>query len=359
MMNEEYQPNENDNYSDQQKADYSSIERDPNDNQPYVDTGSAYYHGQQGSISMHMPQTSADKRFSAKTVLIPLGFMILHFLVINVVAVIVLVFALIIGSGGALDINTLTDPNYINQLIVERNSQITVFYALVLLPIYLIYIHFARRKRPDTVYIKRAGGLDLLPSIAIMIGTMGLTNLYFILLTHISESSTFIARLMQDYEKLSALAFSTETDYLWLILGIGIAAPIVEELLFRGIIQGELRHAMPEWVAVIIQAVLFAGFHMQPIQSSYVLIPGLLLGAAYAWTKSLWVPIVMHIFFNLLGSLVPSLIQSDEVVQQIVVITEIAFIPVAIAAAVFLLLRNRNKKSDKKLGGDTVYESSL
>ncbi|NLW10557.1 MAG: CPBP family intramembrane metalloprotease [Clostridiaceae bacterium] len=355
MMNEEYQQNE---HQDQTGLN-TAAESDAYNQAQLSDPGAAYYHGEQGRINLREPRSSSDKRFSPKTVLIPLGFMILHFLVINIVAIVVLIIALIIGSGGALDLNTLADPDYINKLIIERNSQITVFYALALLPVYLIYMYFARRKRPDTVYIKRAGILDLLPSIAIMIGTMGLTNLYFVLLTQISETNSFIARLMQDYEELSSLAFSTETDYLWLILGIGIAAPVVEELLFRGIIQGELRHAMPEWVAVIIQAVLFAAFHMQPIQSSYVIIPGLMLGAAYAWSKSLWVPIIMHIFFNLLGSLVPSLIQSDEMLQQIVIISEVAFIPIAIAAGIFMFLRSRKRKIDQNIGGSSVYEPSL
>ncbi len=355
MINEEYQQKDNEEKS---TANEEAGTEQLNSVQA-AGSGSAYYHGEQGRINLPTQRASSGRRFSPKTILIPLGFMILHFLVINVVAIVVLIIALIIGSGGALDLNALADPDYINQLIIERNSQITVFYALAILPIYLIYIYFAKRKRPETVFIRRAGVLDLLPSIAIMVGTMGLTNLYFVLLTQIAETNGFVARLMREYEELSSLAFSTETDYLWLILGIGIAAPVVEELLFRGIIQGELRHAMPEWAAVVIQAILFAAFHMQPIQSSYVLLPGLMLGAAYAWTKSLWVPIIMHIFFNLLGSLVPSLIQSDEMLQQIVIITEVAFVPVAIAAGVFMFLRSRKKKSEQNIGGNTVYEPSL
>lgn len=355
MMNEEYQQRDN----EEQGIAHEESGAAQLNNLQSAGAGAAYYHGEQGRINLHGNRMSSGRRFSPRTILIPLGFMILHFLVINVVAIVVLIFALIIGSGGALDMNALADPEYINQLIIERNSQITVFYALAILPVYLIYIYFARRKRPDTVFIKRAGVLDFLPSLAIMVGTMGLTNLYFVLLTQIAENNGFIAKLMKDYEELSALAFSTDTDYLWLILGIGIAAPVVEELLFRGIIQGELRQAMPEWAAVVVQAALFAAFHMQPIQSSYVLLPGLMLGAAYAWTKSLWVPIIMHIFFNLLGSLVPSLIQSDEMLQQIVIITEVAFVPVAIAAGVFMFLRSRKKKSEQSIGGSTVYEPSL
>jgi membrane protease YdiL (CAAX protease family) len=114
---------------------------------------------------------------------------------------------------------------------------------------------------------------------------------------------------------------------------------------------------MPEWLAVVIQALAFAIFHMQPIQSSYVFLPGLLLGAAYAWSRSLWVPIVMHIFFNLLGSLVPSLIQSDEMLVQIVGLTQMAFIPVAVAAAVYMFLSSRKKKIQQQ--EVSAYESTL
>jgi membrane protease YdiL (CAAX protease family) len=298
------------------------------------------------------------RRFGVRTVLIPLVFMFVHFLAINVVAMVFLLALLVINSGGSIDMNLLADVDYLNELIISKNSQITVFYALALLPVYLIYLTFARRRHPEAVLLSKPRMVnDLLPSLAIMIGAMGFTNLYFVLLEWLSSVSPLVEGLMNDYIELSSMAFTSEGDYLWLILGVGIAAPVVEELLFRGIIQGELRRAMPEWLAVVIQALAFAIFHMQPIQSSYVFLPGLLLGAAYAWSRSLWVPIVMHIFFNLLGSLVPSLIQSDEMLVQIVGLTQMAVIPVAVAAAVYMFLSSRKKKIQQQ--EVSAYESTL
>jgi membrane protease YdiL (CAAX protease family) len=145
---------------------------------------------------------------------------------------------------------------------------------------------------------------------------------------------------MSDYLELSG-SLTADTNYIWLAIGIGIAAPVAEDLLFRGIVQGEFRRVMPEWAAVVIQAVLFSAFHMQIVQSSYVLLPGLLLGIAYAWSKSLWIPIAMHILFNLLGSLLPALVQANEGLSSAVVLVEIIFIPIAVVAAVYLHRKTR------------------
>jgi membrane protease YdiL (CAAX protease family) len=145
---------------------------------------------------------------------------------------------------------------------------------------------------------------------------------------------------MDDYTK-SASAFTADNGYFWLILGISILTPISEELIFRGVIQGELRRAMPEWAAIVIQAVLFAAYHMQPIQSSYVLLPGLLLGLAYYWSRSIWVPIAMHCLFNFLGSALPSLIGESKLGQEILGYSEMGFILIGAAAAVFFMLHRR------------------
>jgi hypothetical protein len=175
-----------------------------------------------------------------------------------------------------------------------------------------------------------------------MIGVLGVTNIWFNILLAWSEQNATIDRMIEEYMR-TAGAFSPSTSFFWLILGISILAPIAEELLFRGIIQGELQRAMPEWAAIVIQGLIFALFHMQPVQVSYVILPGLLLGLAYAWTRSLWVPIAMHIAFNFLGSVLPALVGEDETLGQIVAISEMAFIVIGILCLVYLYKNRRNQ----------------
>lgn len=77
------------------------------------------------------------------------------------------------------------------------------------------------------------------------------------------------------------------------------AAPIAEELVFRGAIQ---RFAKPlgRWQAVLLQAVLFAVQHSTPAGMAYALVCGLALGALRDRTGKVWPGTLLHTLNNLL-----------------------------------------------------------
>ena len=80
-----------------------------------------------------------------------------------------------------------------------------------------------------------------------------------------------------------------------------LLAPVMEEIIFRGLTLPALRTAMPVWSAVLLQAVLFGAFHMNMMQFSYALLPGVVLGLAGVLTGSLRGPVIMHIVYNSAG----------------------------------------------------------
>ena len=77
------------------------------------------------------------------------------------------------------------------------------------------------------------------------------------------------------------------------------AAPIVEELVFRGIIQ-QLARPLGERQAVALQAVLFAVQHRGPAGMAYALVCGLVLGTIRSRTGSVWPGMLLHTLNNLL-----------------------------------------------------------
>ncbi len=282
------------------------------------------------------------RRFRLRTVLVPLLFLFLHFIVINIVATIYVVIYIVVTSGGSSAdmLAILSDSARLNALTVEQYPIITVFYTLALIPVYLVYLSLSRRRDARSLLLERTRLADVLPALGMIIGAVGVTNIWFNVLLWLQDRVPFVQTQMDDYMK-TAGAFTADNGYLWLILGISILAPIAEELVFRGIIQGELRKAMPEWAAIVIQAVVFALFHMQPVQITYVLLPGLLLGLAYYWSRSLWVPILMHITFNFLGSVLPALVGADETLNSILFISECVFIAIGVLAGIFFALNRR------------------
>ena len=78
-----------------------------------------------------------------------------------------------------------------------------------------------------------------------------------------------------------------------------IAAPVVEELVFRGAIQ-QLAQPLGRWQAAALQAVLFAVQHGGAAGIAYALVRGVLLGTIRQCTGRVWPGWVLHTVNNLL-----------------------------------------------------------
>ncbi len=83
-----------------------------------------------------------------------------------------------------------------------------------------------------------------------------------------------------------------------LFLFVLIEAPVLEELLFRGVLFGGLTKIMPVWSAIVLSGLVFAVIHV----NAATLIPLWFLGAAFAWlyarTGTLLAPMAVHFTFN-------------------------------------------------------------
>jgi hypothetical protein len=87
-------------------------------------------------------------------------------------------------------------------------------------------------------------------------------------------------------------------NLLLMIVSLGLVAPFIEEIVFRGIVQKRLIKIMTVRKALIMQAFIFGFIHLNLFQSVYTFFVGLLIGVIYLWYDSVWVPAVMHITFN-------------------------------------------------------------
>ena len=85
------------------------------------------------------------------------------------------------------------------------------------------------------------------------------------------------------------------------ILAIAIVGPVLEELLFRGAITKALLQKYSPGTAIVISALIFGVFHINPIQILPAFLIGLLLGWIYYKTASLIPCILMHILNNSLS----------------------------------------------------------
>ena len=83
-----------------------------------------------------------------------------------------------------------------------------------------------------------------------------------------------------------------------------VLAPIVEELMLRGILFNRLRYGISFMAANVIQAAVFGIYHWDIIQGIYAFGIGLLLGYIYEKSRTLIAPIIVHIIINGSGFLI-------------------------------------------------------
>ena len=87
-------------------------------------------------------------------------------------------------------------------------------------------------------------------------------------------------------------------DRLSVILIAVVAAPLTEELIFRGCLYGILRQIGGKFVAIAVSSLLFALIHGHTPSLAGLMILAVGLSLLYEKTGSLWAPILLHAAFN-------------------------------------------------------------
>ncbi len=125
-----------------------------------------------------------------------------------------------------------------------------------------------------------------------------------------SNVESFFRNQQTQAEKFSVLFLRDNTgkDLIINLFVVGFLAAISEELFFRGVLQKILINRIKNiHFAILACAILFSALH----QEFYALIPrillGMLLGYAYVFSNSLWVPISIHFVNNATAVILDSL----------------------------------------------------
>lgn len=89
----------------------------------------------------------------------------------------------------------------------------------------------------------------------------------------------------------------------WVLIVVAVAlAPLVEEVVYRGLLFQSLRHRLGLWPALGLSSLTFAFVHLellsQPLALGALLVLGVWLAAAFHRSGSLTVPVVAHAVFN-------------------------------------------------------------
>lgn len=204
---------------------------------------------------------------------------------------------------------------------------------------------FAARKstwqtvRKDNISMKR-----LLIAIPIAMAMLGLVNLYMLGFQSLSEQFPLIKNLLDEYKRNASVAqTSMGLEAAGYYIGVGVLIPVIEELVFRGIILGEFLSTMNADIAVFLSALIFGTMHMQPVQIGYALVCGLILGYVYLYSNSLYLSIAIHIIFNVLGGIAPAIFANNPLLMNMLGVLELVFVFVGLFCILYLRKSYRNK----------------
>ncbi len=98
---------------------------------------------------------------------------------------------------------------------------------------------------------------------------------------------------------------NTPLDILALVILTGVGAPIVEEILFRGLLHRGIADMMSDWgrsgavIAVLASSAVFAASHIQLLQFPALMLFGIVAATAVQRTGRLGTSIWIHVGFNL------------------------------------------------------------
>jgi membrane protease YdiL (CAAX protease family) len=115
------------------------------------------------------------------------------------------------------------------------------------------------------------------------------------------------------------------------LLVVAVIPAIFEEMCFRGALQKiMIQLCRSPWAGIIVTAILFSAFHMQFQGFFPRMFLGILLGAAYWYSGSLWTCILAHCFFNgiqvVAATYYPKAVDENPSIPFLVVLISLLFV---------------------------------
>jgi membrane protease YdiL (CAAX protease family) len=102
----------------------------------------------------------------------------------------------------------------------------------------------------------------------------------------------------------SIKGLNSGVNWLTPLLVLGLLPGITEEIMFRGVLFRVVEDGLGTWIALILSACFFGAVHIANPNATWwssvaiAVEAGLLLGMAYAWTRSLWFVMGLHAAWN-------------------------------------------------------------
>lgn len=151
-----------------------------------------------------------------------------------------------------------------------------------------------------------------------------------------------LAKYSEAYQEAAESFYSP--SFLTQILCLGIISPIVEELIFRGLIFKRLRRRMAVKQAIVMSGLMFGFYHGNLVQMIYGSLAGILLAYLYEKYGSVKAPILAHICMNCVAIVLTEAEVFVWMFQNTLRMGAITVACATIASTIFLLIQKIEEK---------------
>ena len=175
---------------------------------------------------------------------------------------------------------------------ITSKSIATLIYYICSLTTPFVIFHFLKKKEEGAVnygFKPKSFLVIILLTIVTLVLQWGVTSP----IAELIPMPEFIRELLEELAK--------ELNDVYGLLTVAVAAPILEELLFRGIILDGLLKRRSVISSILISSFLFAIVHLNPWQFTAAMIIGSFSGWVYYRTRNLIYSIIIH-FVNNFGA---------------------------------------------------------
>lgn len=203
------------------------------------------------------------------------------------------------------------------------SPKLTMFYYLVQMLPPIIYVIWARRKAG------RRGGIHF--GIGRMNAPMLLWGVVLLLSSSVVIEPLLVLFPPESYDAVTNVIGRG----FWSIMSVVVCAPLLEEVLFRGLIFESCRERFGGGGAVLISALLFGLIHGVAVQVINAFIVGIILGYIYLRTRSLANVIILHAINNAIAYLTMGL--GADTLRQLIPQQWLYWSIYAVASVIFVL----------------------
>lgn len=201
---------------------------------------------------------------------------------------------------------------------------------------------FAKNYFRRSFFMEKPSGFAWFSFPVIAFAVIGISQIYLVFVEGLAKWIPSISESMTEYDSKMELSVQ---GWEWILYGIGVCifVPVVEEIVFRGLIMGEFFQTMPPPVGILLSAVIFGVSHIQLIQIGYAFIGGLVLACAYYFSGSILIPCLIHMQYNFFGGFLPVILPAQSAAWDILMHAYLLCIPLSICCLIYMAVNKKQR----------------